>query len=256
MDSPPYDVFISHSTPDRAWVQEVLLTPLEGQGYQVCVGYRDFRQGFTILDEIERGILQSRKTLLVVTPAYLTELWSTLEPLLPPTAAAVDDQQRVLVVLREPCVLPPRLAACQCLEVAESTGAVDVATWLQRVWEPMSTTPAPPVSAPQQTAVGSCIAQAINGTAVVTVYQWVREQPADPQVVAAAQALLAQLPTDVLPDVAVLPPGSRMPFARNALFVGCEADLCALAQALKDGATVAIGQIAAATGWAASARPR
>ncbi len=81
-----------------------------------------------------------------------------------------------------------------------------------------------------------------------TIYQWARAQPADPQTIAAAQALLAQLPTDVLPAVAVLPPGSRMPFPRNLLFVGREPDLLVLARALKPGGTAAIGQTAAATG--------
>ena len=65
---------------------------------------------------------------------------------------------------------------------------------------------------------------------------------------AAAQELLAALPLDALPPPAPLPPGSRMPFARNALFVGRHADLHWLAATLKGGATAAIGQVAAATG--------
>jgi tetratricopeptide (TPR) repeat protein len=45
-----------------------------------------------------------------------------------------------------------------------------------------------------------------------------------------------------------LPFGSRVPVDRNTMFVGREADLRALARALKGGATAAIGQVAAATG--------
>ena len=70
----------------------------------------------------------------------------------------------------------------------------------------------------------------------------------DPEVLAAAEARLAALPLDTVPDPAPLPPGSRMPLRPNPLFVGREADLRALAGALKGGETVAIGQIAAATG--------
>ena len=63
-----------------------------------------------------------------------------------------------------------------------------------------------------------------------------------------ALARLQALPRTAIPAPAPLPPGSRMPLRRNPLFVGREADLRALARALADGATVAIGQIAAATG--------
>jgi tetratricopeptide (TPR) repeat protein len=56
-------------------------------------------------------------------------------------------------------------------------------------------------------------------------------------------------PLDSLPTPAPLPPGSRMPLARNPLFVGREADLLHLARALRGGGTAAIGpQAAVATG--------
>jgi hypothetical protein len=56
------------------------------------------------------------------------------------------------------------------------------------------------------------------------------------------------LPLGTIPDVAPLPSDSRMSLARNPLFVGREANLKQLATILKGGETVAIGQIAAATG--------
>jgi tetratricopeptide (TPR) repeat protein len=56
------------------------------------------------------------------------------------------------------------------------------------------------------------------------------------------------MPLEEIPPIAPLPAGSRMPLSRNSLFVGREADLKKLAEALKGGETAAIGQIAAATG--------
>jgi hypothetical protein len=50
------------------------------------------------------------------------------------------------------------------------------------------------------------------------------------------------LPVDIIPPLAALPPQSRMPLSRNPLFVGRRQDLRWLAQALKGGHTVAIGQ--------------
>src|SRR5215510_6517984 len=56
-------------------------------------------------------------------------------------------------------------------------------------------------------------------------------------------------PLDVPPTPVPLPPGSRMPLARNPLFVGREADLLRLARTLRGGGTAAIGpQAAVATG--------
>jgi tetratricopeptide (TPR) repeat protein len=62
-------------------------------------------------------------------------------------------------------------------------------------------------------------------------------------------ALEPAFPLDSLPTPAPLPPGLRMPLARNPLFVGREADLLRLAKALRGGGTAAIGpQAAVATG--------
>src|SRR5258708_29532533 len=63
-----------------------------------------------------------------------------------------------------------------------------------------------------------------------------------------AAALLATLPSDVLPDRAPLPAGSRMPLAANPLFVGRGDELLLVPAALKGGDTVALGQVVASTG--------
>src|SRR5262249_13021914 len=66
---------------------------------------------------------------------------------------------------------------------------------------------------------------------------------------AEAQALLASMPTDALPDRGPLPAGSRMPLASNPLFVGRGDELIQIARALKGGiTTVALGQVVASTG--------
>jgi hypothetical protein len=84
--------------------------------------------------------------------------------------------------------------------------------------------------------------------AILTVIQPQEHPGPYPIDLAEAQALLASLPLDHLPAPAPLPTGSRMPWSRNPIFVGREADLLALARRLKAGQTAAIGPIAAATG--------
>jgi len=82
----------------------------------------------------------------------------------------------------------------------------------------------------------------------INFYQNAPPKRVDAATLTAAREKLSAMPTDAIPPYATLPQGSRMPFARNPLFVGREQDLQALARALKGGQATAIGQIAAATG--------
>jgi tetratricopeptide (TPR) repeat protein len=69
-----------------------------------------------------------------------------------------------------------------------------------------------------------------------------------PFLVPGTLAPVLSLPLDTIPDLAALPPHSRMALARNPLFVGREDDLKHLAATLQGGGTAAISQIAVATG--------
>ena len=74
-----YDVFISHAQADRAWVRGELLARLEASGLRVCIDYRDFRPGAPGVKEMERAVVNSRKTLLVLTPDYVASAWTDFE---------------------------------------------------------------------------------------------------------------------------------------------------------------------------------
>jgi tetratricopeptide (TPR) repeat protein len=72
--------------------------------------------------------------------------------------------------------------------------------------------------------------------------------PAHPAALQAAYGHLARLPLDTVPQVGMLPPGSRMPLGFNRLFVGRESEFVQLAAALKAGGAAAIAPLAATTG--------
>jgi tetratricopeptide (TPR) repeat protein len=101
---------------------------------------------------------------------------------------------------------------------------------------------------------GVTVARAIDPNQLeLKLYQALVElgsTPNAPGRLAEAQALLASMPTDVLPDRAPeLPPGSRMPLKPNPLFVGRGDELLQVANALRGGdTTVARGQVVASTG--------
>ena len=72
----------------------------------------------------------------------------------------------------------------------------------------------------RQGASGTGIAQVIgSGSANVSIYQGIQSAPVNAAALEAAEARLAELPLDRVPDVAPLPPGSRLVIpGRGCLF--------------------------------------
>jgi tetratricopeptide (TPR) repeat protein len=104
-----YDVFISYRTNERDWVRRELLPQLERYGLKVCIDYRDFRPGRPIVDELERAVTTSRKTLLILTAEYSASGWTGLENQMLQALDAEQQQHRLIPLLKERCELPLRL---------------------------------------------------------------------------------------------------------------------------------------------------
>jgi hypothetical protein len=101
----------------------------------------------------------------------------------------------------------------------------------------------------RQYAFGSHIAQADRGgVAVVNVYEHVSPRPIDAAALDAGLEQLAAMPLDSIPGVMPLLAGSRVLLSPNPLFVDREAELRALARALKGEDGGAGVPIAAVTG--------
>ena len=105
-----YDVFISYSSKNRPWVKE-LLRKLEEQKIQVCIDYRDFIPGIPSIKNIEQAVINSYKTLLILTPDYLESRWTEFENILLQTLDPVNQELRLLPLLKQKCELPLRLKA-------------------------------------------------------------------------------------------------------------------------------------------------
>jgi hypothetical protein len=56
---------------DKEWVRNTLLPKLEQHGFTVMIDYRDFRGGSFNVDEMQRGVIESRRLVLVLTPSYV-----------------------------------------------------------------------------------------------------------------------------------------------------------------------------------------
>jgi hypothetical protein len=103
------DAFISYSHKDSAWVRDMLLPRLEGEGLRVCIDYRDFEVGAPSLVNMENAVERSRKTVLVLTPNWVASEWTEFEALLIQTKDPAGRGRRILPLMVQPCSLPDRL---------------------------------------------------------------------------------------------------------------------------------------------------
>jgi hypothetical protein len=124
-----YDVFVSYSHTDTAWVWEWLRPRLEAAGLRLCLDRRDFDVGVPSLENMERAVHHSRHTLLVLTPAWVASEWTVFEQLLTQTADPAA-RRRLLPLLLQPCQPPRRIAM---LTYADFTRRDAWETELQRV---------------------------------------------------------------------------------------------------------------------------
>jgi nitroreductase len=111
-----YDVFISCSEEDQEWVDAWLLPRLEEAKLRVIVGYRDFELGTPTLINIERAIERSRRTIVVLTPAWLASEWNSFESLLVQASDPAARRRKLLPLLLKPCDLPKRIASLQAAD--------------------------------------------------------------------------------------------------------------------------------------------
>jgi hypothetical protein len=83
-----------------------LLPRLTSHGLSVCIDTECFDLGAPSVTEMERAILTSRKTVLVLTPAYVTSDWTDFERLMLQTLDPVNRQRRLIPLLLAACSLP------------------------------------------------------------------------------------------------------------------------------------------------------
>ncbi len=115
-----YDVFIAYADVDKKWVKAELLPRLENAGLTVCVDYRDFRIGAPKVRERERAVLESRKTLLVLSPAYLNSDWANLSESMAQTLDPASRDLRFLPLLKDECEVPLHLHHLESVSLLEA----------------------------------------------------------------------------------------------------------------------------------------
>jgi hypothetical protein len=105
-----YDAFLSYADADRAWVETWLLPRLADVGLRISTS-NDFALGVPYLINVERAVLSSQHTLVVLTPAWVESQWQQFDAILAQTLDPTAREQRTLPLLLQPCQPPLRLAA-------------------------------------------------------------------------------------------------------------------------------------------------
>ena len=101
-----YDVFISYSTADKAWVRGELLTRLRKVGLKIWIDVDNVELGKPALQDLEDALANSQRTLLVLTKDYLESQWTTYERYILQAIDPVNNRGRLIPILKEPCDLP------------------------------------------------------------------------------------------------------------------------------------------------------
>merc|ERR1712242_283112 len=101
----PYDAFISYSQADSEYVEQQLLPGLETPAdaasprFKCLIHTRDWSVGEMIPDQILHSVESSRRTIIVLSPAYIDSMWTKLEFRAAHKQALQDRTQRVIIVV-------------------------------------------------------------------------------------------------------------------------------------------------------------
>jgi len=123
------DVFISYNSRDKEWVRGELLTRIEQAGLKAFIDFRDFTRGAPVIEEVKRGLLECRKTLLVLTPEYIKDEWSEVEYVMAETLNPANRDLRIIPLLKSDVKKPFRIAALTHIDF--TNGADQDLAWRQ-----------------------------------------------------------------------------------------------------------------------------
>ena len=123
-----YDVYISYvdQEPDATFVWDTLLPQLEEFNFKIAVSGDVEIPGIARLINIEQGITQSRRTIIVLSEAYMADNMAEFENVLVQTMSVQERSNRLLLVKNFPIednCLPIRLSMLTRINLAHATRA-------------------------------------------------------------------------------------------------------------------------------------
>lgn len=118
-----YDAYVSYvdKEPDTTWVWDTLLPRLEKAGLHIAVSGDSEEPGVARVVNIERGITQSKRTIVVLSDAYMVDNMADFENVLGQTMGIQEGTYRLLPVKAAPIEqnrLPTRLRMLTTLDLS------------------------------------------------------------------------------------------------------------------------------------------
>jgi hypothetical protein len=120
-----FDVFISYSSKDQAWVRGELLPRIEGAGLKACIDFRDFKPGRSSLLNMQDGARHSRRLLPVLSPNWFASQWTLFEALMAGRKSPTGLQQRIVPALLQKCDFPDDADFIAALTFVDFTDGAD-----------------------------------------------------------------------------------------------------------------------------------
>jgi WD40 repeat protein len=142
-----HDLFLSYAEADREWVEGYLSNALTHAGVRFT-SEATFALGVPRIQAFEQAVQQSRRTLLVLSPAYLADGFSDFVNLLAQTYGLESATWPVIPLIMQPVALPPRLAMLTRLDASDPARWDEVVERLCIEAQRPAPAPAPPPSCP------------------------------------------------------------------------------------------------------------
>lgn len=101
-----YDAFVSYSHHDKKWVEEVLLKALGECGVTFIIDDHHFESGHGSLDNMAAAVAQSRRTVLVLTPNWVSSPYANVEAQMVAGTDPAGWHGRMVPLLRKACAPP------------------------------------------------------------------------------------------------------------------------------------------------------
>jgi hypothetical protein len=114
-----FDAYVSFADADADWVWQTLVPRLEAAGLRVAVSGDVEEPGVARVVNVERGLETAKRTVAVLSPAYLADRWSEFENTLVQTIGIDEGTYRLLPLKIAPLdTLPARLRMLSAIDLS------------------------------------------------------------------------------------------------------------------------------------------
>jgi formylglycine-generating enzyme required for sulfatase activity len=131
-DGQRYELFVVHADADVGWVRGYLL-PALGLPEERVITSDTLEPGAALVDEFERAVRESRRTLLVLTAAFLADEWATFGRQIAAYAAIADGRARLIPLQLQPVELPLSVVSLRRLDYTRTDSWDEQTALLRRL---------------------------------------------------------------------------------------------------------------------------